>query len=141
MKDIDRPVVVVGVYKGRSQRDAQDKALVGGPRGATGNAPAWLAGNAAGHGHAHIKSPSLDTSTTSMGEDKAQMLDGHARAVAPAAGHDASVKPVLIGPPRATEQQPALGFARPRAGIGHASATRVARRLEHAPAGRSTSVR
>ncbi|MDB0567932.1 type VI secretion system Vgr family protein [Ralstonia solanacearum] len=43
--DIDRPVVVGAAYNGTGQRDAQYNQNQAGAAGATGNAPAWFAGD------------------------------------------------------------------------------------------------
>src|SRR5690606_10301171 len=68
--DIDRPVIVSGLYNGEGQPDAQDNRVNAGAAGATGNAPAWFPGAQPSHtheGHAHtatlsgLKSQSLDT--------------------------------------------------------------------------------
>ena len=52
--DIDRPVVVGAAYNGRGQTDAQYNQNQAGAAGATGNAPAWFAGDAKSQGaYAH----------------------------------------------------------------------------------------
>jgi len=52
--DIDRPVVVGAAYNGRGQSDAQYNQNQAGAAGATGNAPAWFAGDAKSQGaYAH----------------------------------------------------------------------------------------
>jgi len=64
--DIDRPVVVGGLYNGRGAESAQGNQIASGAGVATGNAPAWFAGtdtsartsanaqaDASGPGHAH----------------------------------------------------------------------------------------
>lgn len=65
--DIDRPVVVAGLYNGRGNPDAPHNRVAGGPAGATGNAAAWFTGN----GHAGVlsgfKSQDLASSATGAG--------------------------------------------------------------------------
>ncbi|AXV79153.1 MULTISPECIES: type VI secretion system Vgr family protein [Ralstonia solanacearum species complex] len=52
--DIDRPVVVGAAYNGTGQRDAQYNQNQAGAAGATGNAPAWFAGDSKSQGaYAH----------------------------------------------------------------------------------------
>ncbi|MGA3953816.1 type VI secretion system Vgr family protein [Ralstonia nicotianae] len=52
--DIDRPVVVGAAYNGSGQRDAQYNQNQAGAAGATGNAPAWFAGDSKSQGaYAH----------------------------------------------------------------------------------------
>jgi type VI secretion system secreted protein VgrG len=43
--DIDRPVIVGALYNGQGQDDAAHNQIAGGGANATGNAPAWFAGN------------------------------------------------------------------------------------------------
>jgi type VI secretion system secreted protein VgrG len=43
--DIDRPVMVGALYNGQGQDDAAHNQIAGGGANATGNAPAWFAGN------------------------------------------------------------------------------------------------
>lgn len=49
--DIDRPIVVGTLYNGRGNEDAQGNQNAQGAGAATGNAPAWFAGNSGEHGH------------------------------------------------------------------------------------------
>jgi uncharacterized protein (DUF2345 family) len=49
--DIDRPVVIGALYNGQGQRDAQHNQFCQGAGAATGNAPAWFAGEAGAHAH------------------------------------------------------------------------------------------
>jgi type VI secretion system secreted protein VgrG len=74
--DVERPVVLGGLYNGRGQPNAAGNRIVNGPVGATGSAPAWFAGTArtGGHeGHQHPavlmghRSQALDSSATGRG--------------------------------------------------------------------------
>ncbi|AMM25718.1 type VI secretion system Vgr family protein [Variovorax sp. PAMC 28711] len=49
--DIDRPVVIAALYNGQGEPDAQHNQKQAGPAHATGNAPAWFAGNEDEHAH------------------------------------------------------------------------------------------
>ena len=49
--DIDRPVVTGALYNGRGEADAQHNQVSFGGSQATGNAPAWFAGEEGAHGH------------------------------------------------------------------------------------------
>ncbi|MEQ6341572.1 MAG: DUF2345 domain-containing protein [Gammaproteobacteria bacterium] len=69
--DIDRPVVVGGLYNGRGQDDAQNNQVSHGTGSATGNAPAWFPGEKEGHAHpaalSGIKSQALAASQAGNG--------------------------------------------------------------------------
>lgn len=77
--DIDRPVIIGGLYNGRGAEAAQGNQLSRGAGTATGNAPAWFAGTASqpssagGEGHAHaavlagFKTQALGASQTGTG--------------------------------------------------------------------------
>ncbi|MGY8526879.1 type VI secretion system Vgr family protein [Paracidovorax citrulli] len=72
--DIDRPVVVGAAYNGRGEVDGQLNRQQAGAPNATGNAPAWFAGDGAQDpGHAHgavmsgIKTQALSASQTGDG--------------------------------------------------------------------------
>lgn len=72
--DIDRPVVVGAAYNGRGEVDTQLNRQQRGAANATGNAPAWFAGDGARDpGHAHgavmsgIKTQALSASQTGDG--------------------------------------------------------------------------
>lgn len=54
--DIDRPVVVGAVYNGEGGSDSQANRQQVGAAGATGNAPAWFAGETGEHEHAAVYS-------------------------------------------------------------------------------------
>ena len=54
--DIDRPVVIGCLYNGRGQQDAQHNQAACGASAATGNAPPWFPGEAAGHAHPAVLS-------------------------------------------------------------------------------------
>lgn len=49
--NIDRPVVIGSLYNGKGQTDAQHNQFSVGAGAATGNAPAWFAGEAGAHAH------------------------------------------------------------------------------------------
>lgn len=49
--DIDRPIVVGTLYNGEGAVDAPHNTVQGGAANATGNAPAWFAGEKEAHGH------------------------------------------------------------------------------------------
>lgn len=49
--DIDRPVVIGGLYNGKGQQDAQNNQVAVGAGAATGNAPAWFPGESGAHAH------------------------------------------------------------------------------------------
>ncbi|VFR54991.1 probable vgr related protein [plant metagenome] len=49
--DIDRPIVVGTLYNGEGAADAPHNTVQGGAANATGNAPAWFAGEKEAHGH------------------------------------------------------------------------------------------
>lgn len=54
--DIDRPVVVGALYNGEGDSDSQANRQQVGAAGATGNAPAWFAGETGEHAHAAVYS-------------------------------------------------------------------------------------
>lgn len=54
--DIDRPVVIGGLYNGRGQIDAQHNQFAYGAASATGNAPPWFPGEGGGHAHPAVLS-------------------------------------------------------------------------------------
>lgn len=54
--DIDRPVVVGAVYNGEGEKDSQTNRQQVGAAGATGNAPAWFAGEEGEHSHSAVYS-------------------------------------------------------------------------------------
>jgi type VI secretion system secreted protein VgrG len=54
--NIDRPVVIGAVYKGRGQADAQHNQVSQGGGVATGNAPAWFPGEGGEHAHPAVLS-------------------------------------------------------------------------------------
>lgn len=69
--DIDRPVVIGSLYNGRGQTDAQHNQARYGTGAATGNAPAWFAGEAGAHAHpavlSGLKSQALSASADGGG--------------------------------------------------------------------------
>lgn len=69
--DIDRPIVTGALYNGQGARDAQSNSIASGAGPATGNAPAWFAGDAGAHAHAAVltgfKTQSLATSASGIG--------------------------------------------------------------------------
>lgn len=73
--DPDRPVVVGAVHNGRGHEDAPHNRIAGGPAGATGNAPAWFAGN----GHPAVlsgfKSQALASSQSGTGDHGQLVFD------------------------------------------------------------------
>ncbi|RZI81678.1 MAG: type VI secretion system tip protein VgrG [Rubrivivax sp.] len=82
--DIDRPVVIGGVYNGQGSDDAQGNTVAGGAAQATGNAPAWFPGKqkqGEHQGHAHtatlsgFKSQSLDSSQSGTGGHNQLVFD------------------------------------------------------------------
>ena len=54
--DIDRPIVIGSLYNGRGLEDAQGNQNAQGAGAATGNAPAWFAGESGEHAHNAILS-------------------------------------------------------------------------------------
>lgn len=81
--DIDRPVVIGSLYNGRGQPDAQHNEAVHGRGTATSNAPAWFAGQAAGHAHpaalSGIKTQTLDASQRGSGAYRQFVFDDSSR--------------------------------------------------------------
>lgn len=82
--DVDRPVIVAGVYNGQGNTDAPYNQQAGGPANATGDAAAWFTGN----GHAGVlsgmKSQDLPTSQSGTGGYRQLQFDdtpdqGHAQ--------------------------------------------------------------
>ena len=69
--DIDRPVIIGALYNGQGQADAQHNQVAQGSGAATGNAPAWFPGQAAGHAHAAVlsglKSQAMQSSQSGSG--------------------------------------------------------------------------
>lgn len=69
--NIDRPVVIGCLYNGRGQCDAQHNQLSHGAGSATGNAPAWFAGESCGHAHlaalSGIKTQAMQSSQSGSG--------------------------------------------------------------------------
>ena len=69
--DIDRPVVIGSLYNGKGQADAQHSQLFYGAGAATGNAPAWFAGEAGAHAHpaalSGIKTQAIGASQSGAG--------------------------------------------------------------------------
>jgi type VI secretion system secreted protein VgrG len=85
--DIDRPVVIGAVYNGQGAPDAQGNSVTGGAAGASGNAPAWFAGNQRagdfeGHQHAAAllghKSQELGASASGLGGANQLVFDDSA---------------------------------------------------------------
>ena len=77
--NIDRPVVIGALYNGRGQVDAQHNEVASGAGAATGNAPAWFAGQAGGHAHPAVlsgfKTQALGASQTGSGAYSQLALD------------------------------------------------------------------
>ncbi len=73
--DIDRPVVVGSLYNGSGQLDAPHNRVSGGHAGATGNAPAWFAGNGHPAVFTGFKSQALAASQTGSGGYQQFRLD------------------------------------------------------------------
>ncbi len=73
--DIDRPVVVGSLFNGAGAADAQYNRIQSAAANATGNAPAWYAGQQGGHGHnavlSGIKTQALSTSGKGRGAQSA----------------------------------------------------------------------
>ena len=69
--DVDRPVVIGALYNGRGTVDAQNNQVSQGAGAATGNAPAWFAGEAGAHAHpavlSGLKSQAMKASQTGVG--------------------------------------------------------------------------
>lgn len=69
--DIDRPVVVAALYNGQGAADAQHNQKQAGGAGATGNAPAWFAGESGEHAHnavySGLKTQELNASQSGQG--------------------------------------------------------------------------
>jgi type VI secretion system secreted protein VgrG len=85
--DIDRPVVIGAVYNGQGTPDTQGNSVTSGAAGASGNAPAWFAGNQrAGdfEGHQHVaamlghKSQELGASASGLGGANQLVFDDSA---------------------------------------------------------------
>ena len=80
--DIDRPIVTGSVYNGQGARDAQSNSVTSGAGPATGNAPAWFAGEAGAHAHAAVlsgfKTQSLATSASGIGGYNQLVFDASA---------------------------------------------------------------
>ncbi len=66
--DIDRPVVVGGLYNGEGAEDAAYNSVQGGAANATGNAPAWFAGGKDGHAHNAVMSGFKTQALSSSGQ-------------------------------------------------------------------------
>lgn len=77
--NIDRPVVIGALYNGRGQVDAQHNQVASGAGAATGNAPAWFAGQAGGHAHPAVlsgfKTQALGASQSGSGAYSQLVLD------------------------------------------------------------------
>ena len=77
--DIDRPIVVGSLYNGKGQDDAQGNQISQGAAAATGNAPAWFAGNTDDHAHnaimAGFKTQEIGNSQDGQGGYNALVLD------------------------------------------------------------------
>ncbi|KLJ00611.1 type VI secretion system Vgr family protein [Luteimonas sp. FCS-9] len=73
--DIDRPVVVGALYNGRGQDDAAHNRVPTGGAGATGNAPAWFAGNDHGAVFTGFKSQAMAQSQDGSGGYQMLRLD------------------------------------------------------------------
>ena len=82
--DIERPVVIGSVYNGAGSSNAQGNDVALGGAGASGNAPAWFAGDATlgeHESHAHnavhsgIKTQALDASASGAGGHNHLVLD------------------------------------------------------------------
>lgn len=65
--DIDRPVVIAGLYNGQGNQDAPYNQQAGGPSNATGNAAAWFTGNGHPGVLSGIKTQDLATSASGTG--------------------------------------------------------------------------
>ena len=69
--DADRPVVIGALYNGRGEVDAQNNNVSQGAGVATGNAPAWFAGEAGAHAHpavlSGLKSQAMTASQSGVG--------------------------------------------------------------------------
>ncbi|MGY3041812.1 type VI secretion system secreted protein VgrG [Rhodanobacter sp. TND4EL1] len=65
--DIDRPVVLAGLYNGQGNRDAPFNQQSGGPSGASGNAAAWFTGNDHAGVLSGFKSQDLSSSARGSG--------------------------------------------------------------------------
>lgn len=73
--DIDRPVIVGGVYNGRGHEDAPHNQVAPGPSGATGNAPAWFSGNGHPAAMSGFKSQALANSASGDGDFQQLVFD------------------------------------------------------------------
>lgn len=77
--DIDRPVVVGALYNGAGADDAAHNTVQGGAARATGNAPAWFAGNEEAHAHnavmSGIKTQALGSSAQGTGGYNQLVMD------------------------------------------------------------------
>ena len=80
--DIDRPIVTGVVYNGQGARDAQSNSVASGAGPATGNAPAWFAGEGGAYAHAAVltgfKTQSLATSASGIGGYNQLVFDASA---------------------------------------------------------------
>ncbi|MEJ7807229.1 MAG: DUF2345 domain-containing protein, partial [Telluria sp.] len=69
--DVDRPVVIGALYNGRGEVNGQNNAVSHGAGVATGNAPAWFAGEIGAHAHpavlSGLKSQAMKASQTGVG--------------------------------------------------------------------------
>jgi uncharacterized protein involved in type VI secretion and phage assembly len=54
--NIDRPVIIGGLYNGKGAKDAQSNQVTQGAGAAIGNAPVWFPGDAAAHAHGAVLS-------------------------------------------------------------------------------------
>lgn len=82
--DIDRPVVVAGIYNGAGNQDAPYNQQAGGPSNATGDAAAWFTGNDHPGVLSGIKTQDMATSQSGTGGYRQLQFDdtpnqGHAQ--------------------------------------------------------------
>lgn len=77
--DIDRPIVIGSLYNGTGQQDAQGNLNAQGAGVATGNAPAWFAGESGEHAHNAVlsgfKTQEIGHSQTGQGGYNALVFD------------------------------------------------------------------
>lgn len=77
--DIDRPVIIGALYNGAGARDAQYNKVNYGAGVATGNAPAWFAGDEGGHAHpavlSGLKSQAMQASQDGTGNYSQLVFD------------------------------------------------------------------